>query len=176
MGGSRRRAYLLHAQLARPHIQRRGRLGAGQRHIVLAGQVQLPDDLGLQLPVALAAVTDALALPLLGAVTVLAHSEPVSGAPARGGTQQREASCPLSLAGASEVLQLGSTPTPGLQSLQGLGSRRAGSEEEDRQVPALATPSTTSQHQTAKSTTGLGEIGEYCAQALSPCLRGAAVG
>lgn len=84
-------AYLLHAQLARPHVQWRGRLSAGQRHIVLAGQVQLPDDLGLQLSIALAAVADAFPLPLLGAVTVLAHSEPVRGAPATGGSQQGEA-------------------------------------------------------------------------------------
>lgn len=90
-------AHLLHAQLARPHIEWRWCLGAGQRHIVLAGQVQLPDDLRLQLPIALAAVTDALALPLLGAVTVLAHAKPVRCPPGMRRTQQGEAVSPVPL-------------------------------------------------------------------------------
>lgn len=111
-GGSKRQAYLLHAQLAWPHIEWGWRLGAGQRHVVLAGQVQLPEDLGLQLSVALAAVTDALALPFLGAVTVLAHSKPVSGPPGMAGTQQGAARSPPPRQGTSKALLWGGMPCP----------------------------------------------------------------
>lgn len=75
--------HLLHAQLAGPHIERRGGLCACQRNIVLTGQVHLPDDLRLELPVAQAAVAEALPLPFLSGVAVFAHPKPVCRASER---------------------------------------------------------------------------------------------
>lgn len=69
--------HLLHAQLAGSHVERRRGLCACQRNVVLAGQVHLPDDLRLELPVAQAAVPEALPLPFLRGIAVFAHPKPV---------------------------------------------------------------------------------------------------
>lgn len=69
--------HLLHAQLAGSHVERRRGLCACQRNVVLAGQVHLPDDLRLELPVAQAAVAEALPLPFLSGIAVFAHPKPV---------------------------------------------------------------------------------------------------
>lgn len=75
--------HLLHAQLAGSHVERRRGFCACQRNIVLTGQVHLPDDLGLELPVAQAAVPQALPLPFLGGIAVFAHPKPVCRASER---------------------------------------------------------------------------------------------
>lgn len=59
---------------------RRG-LSAGQGEVVLAGKLHLPHHLGLQTPVQLVAVLQALPPPSLGAVAVLTHPEPVGRTP-----------------------------------------------------------------------------------------------
>lgn len=69
--------------LGRWHIEWRRRLSAGQREVVLAGQVHLPHGLGLQLAVALAAVPETLPLPSLRGIAVLADAEPVRRASGR---------------------------------------------------------------------------------------------
>lgn len=75
--------HLLHAQLAGSHVERRRGLCACQRNIVLTGQVHLTDDLRLELPIAQAAVAEALPLPFLCGITVFAHPKPVCRASKR---------------------------------------------------------------------------------------------
>lgn len=75
--------HFLHAQLAGSHVEWRRGLCACQRNVVLTGQVHLPDDLRLELPVAQAAVAEALPLPLLSGIAVFAHPKPVCRASER---------------------------------------------------------------------------------------------
>lgn len=63
------------------NIQRGRSLSAGQRDVVLAGQIHLPDHLWLQLPIAHAAVAQTFPLPLLGGVAILTNPKPVRRSP-----------------------------------------------------------------------------------------------
>lgn len=81
-----RAPYPLHATVAVTgvvgwEVEGRRGLSAGQGEVVLAAELHLPHHLCLQPPIQMAAVLQALPPPSLCAVTVFAHSKPISCTP-----------------------------------------------------------------------------------------------